>query len=159
MAILEILKYPHTNLKKKVEKINIINTNIINIANSMIETMIHNNGIGLAAPQVNINKQIIVISINEKIKPLILINPIIILKKGITTNTEGCLSFPDIFVKVKRNKIIKVMFIDLNGKKNLFLADNLLSICIQHEIDHLNGITLYDKMSPLKKKLIQKWII
>ncbi len=156
MAILEILKYPHTNLKKKVEKINIINNNIINITNSMIETMIHNNGIGLAAPQVNINKQIIVISINEKIKPLILINPIIILKKGITTNTEGCLSFPDVFVKVKRNKIIKVIFFDLNGKKNLFLADNLLSICIQHEIDHLNGITLYDKMSNLKKKLIQK---
>ncbi|CAB3976245.1 peptide deformylase [Candidatus Azoamicus ciliaticola] len=156
MAILEILKYPHTNLKKKVEKINIINNNIINITNSMIETMIHNNGIGLAAPQVNINKQIIVISINEKIKPLILINPIIILKKGITTNTEGCLSFPDVFVKVKRNKIIKVIFFDLNGKKNLFLADNLLSICIQHEIDHLNGITLYDKMSTLKKKLIQK---
>jgi peptide deformylase len=156
MEILEILKYPHINLKKKVEKINIINTNIINIANSMIETMIHNNGIGLAAPQVNINKQIIVISINEKIKPLILINPIIILKKGTTINTEGCLSFPDIFVKVKRNKIIKITFIDLNGKKNLFLADNLLSVCIQHEIDHLNGITLYDKMSTLKKKLIYK---
>lgn len=156
MAILEILKYPHTNLKKKVEKINIINNDIINFTHSMIETMIHNNGIGLAAPQVNINKQIIVISINEKIKPLILINPIIILKKGMTTNTEGCLSFPDIFVKVKRNKIIKVIFLDLNGKENLFLADNLLSICIQHEIDHLNGITLYDKMSNLKKKLIQK---
>lgn len=156
MAILEILKYPNINLKKKAEKINIINNNITNITHSMIETMIHNNGIGLAAPQVNINKQIIIISINEKIKPIILINPIIIFKKGITINTEGCLSFPDIFVKVKRNKIIKVIFIDLDGKKNLFLADNLLSICIQHEIDHLNGITLYDKMSNLKKKLIQK---
>lgn len=122
----------------------------------MIETMLYNNGIGLAAPQININKRIIVIAINEKIKPLILINPTIINQKGTTVNTEGCLSFPEIFIKIKRNKIIKIMFLDLNGKKNLLIADNLLSVCIQHEIDHLNGITLYDKMSELKKKLMKK---
>lgn len=156
MAILNILKYPHINLKKKSEKITIINEKIKNIAYDMIETMLYNNGIGLAAPQININKRIIVISINEKIKPLILINPIIINQKGITVNTEGCLSFPEIFVKIKRNKIIKIIFLDLNGRKNLLIADNLLSVCIQHEIDHLNGITLYDKMSELKKKLIKK---
>ncbi|HIH2762746.1 MAG TPA: peptide deformylase [Candidatus Azoamicus sp.] len=156
MTILNILKYPHTNLKKKTEKITIINEKIKNIAYDMIETMIYNNGIGLAAPQININKQLIVLTLNEKIKPLILINPIIINKKGTTINTEGCLSFPDIFVKIKRNKIIKVIFLDLNGKKILLTADNLLSVCLQHEIDHLNGITLYDKMSALKKKLIKK---
>lgn len=156
MTILNILKYPHINLKKKTEKIEIINEKIKNIAYDMIETMIYNNGIGLAAPQININKQLIVLTLNEKIKPLILINPIIVNKKGTTINTEGCLSFPDIFVKIKRNKIIKVIFLDLNGKKNLLTADNLLSVCLQHEIDHLNGITLYDKMSALKKKLIKK---
>jgi len=156
MAILTILKYPHINLKKKSEKITIINEKIKNIAYDMIETMLYNNGIGLAAPQININKRIIVVAINEKIKPLILINPTIINKKGTTVNTEGCLSFPEIFIKIKRNKIIKIMFLDLNGKKNLLIADNLLSVCIQHEIDHLNGITLYDKMSELKKKLIKK---
>lgn len=156
MAILNILKYPHINLKKKSEKITIINEKIKNIAYDMIETMLYNNGIGLAAPQINISKRIIVIAINEKIKPLILINPTIINQKGNTVNTEGCLSFPEIFVKIKRNKIIKITFLDLNGKKNLLIADNLLSVCIQHEIDHLNGITLYDKMSELKKKLMRK---
>jgi len=146
MTILQILKYPNKNLTKKSEKVHTLNKEIINLAYSMIETMINNKGIGIAAPQVNVNKRIIVIAINEKIKPIILINPIITMKEGVTINTEGCLSFPDTFVKVKRSKIIKVLFIDLQGKKNLIFADNLLSVCIQHEINHLNGITLYDKI-------------
>lgn len=156
MTLQDILKYPSFNLKIKAEKVEKINKNILTITNDMIETMIHYKGIGLAATQINIHKRIIVININTKIKPLTLINPIILNKKGSTTNIEGCLSFPDIFVKVKRNKIIKVSFIDLSGKENIIVTDNLLSVCIQHEIDHLNGITLYEKMSNLKKKLIKK---
>lgn len=156
MTILEILKYPNKNLKKKVDSVNIINDEIFKNSKDMVDTMIHNNGIGLAATQVNINKKIIVILINNKINPIIMINPEIIYKKGVITTTEGCLSFPDFFIKVKRNKIIKTVFIDLNNNKKIISTDNLLSICIQHEIDHLNGITLYDKISNLKKKLIKK---
>ncbi len=156
MTILNILTYPNQNLKKKANPVYIINDEILKNSKDMIETMIHNNGIGLAATQVNINKKIIVILINKKINPIIMINPKIIYKKGITITTEGCLSFPDFFIKVKRNKIIRTSFTDLNNKKKTLMTDNLLSICIQHEIDHLNGITLYDKISNLKKKLIKK---
>ena len=78
-------------------------------------------------------------------------------KKLNIINIEGCLSFPNVFLKVKRSKIIKFYFIDIKGEKKIINADGLLSICIQHEIDHLNGITFYDKMSNLKKKLINKW--
>lgn len=159
MTLLNILKHPNIKLKIKAEKVEKITKNIINISQNMIETMIYNNGIGLAATQVDIKKRIIVINVNTKIRPLVLINPIILNKKGSITNIEGCLSFPDFFIKVKRNKIIKIKFINLNGEKNIITTDNLLSVCIQHEIDHLNGITLYDKISNLKKKLIKKWKI
>lgn len=156
MTILEILKHPDKKLKKIADSVKVITDDILINSKDMIETMIHNNGIGLAATQVNINKKIIVILINNKINPIIMINPIIIYKKGSITTTEGCLSFPDFFIKVKRNKIIKTAFIDLNNNKKTISTDNLLSVCIQHEIDHLNGITLYDKISNLKKKLIKK---
>lgn len=157
MITLKVLKYPDINLKKKAENVKIIDTNIKKLAKNMIETMLYNNGIGLAATQVNVQKKIIVINITSFIRPLIIINPKIIYKKGYSFELEGCLSFPNIFIKVKRNKIIKIKFIDINGKNNILTTDNLLSICLQHEIDHLNGITLYDKMSPLKKKLLEKF--
>lgn len=155
MTLLEILKYPHDVLKKKAENITIINNDIISIINNMIETMLFNNGIGLAAPQVNIKKNIIVININIKTSSLTILNPKILYKNGIVNNLEGCLSFPNIFIKVKRSFFIKIKFININGEKRFLYANNLLSVCIQHEIDHLHGITLYDKMSNLKKKIIK----
>lgn len=158
MTVLNILKYPNENLKKKALPVNEITYDIISLITNMIDTMILNNGIGLAATQVNIQKRIIVININTKATPLVIINPVILNKQGSTIEKEGCLSFPDIFVKVKRNKLIKISFLDITGKITTLLADNLLSVCIQHEIDHLNGITLYDKMSNLKKKLVEKII-
>jgi peptide deformylase len=156
MTILEILQYPNENLKKKAANVNKIDINIIKTANNMIDTMLLYKGIGLAATQVNFNKKIIVINANSNIMPLIIINPKIINKRGINAEIEGCLSFPNVFIKVKRNKIIKTKIYDINGKMHNIIADKLLSICIQHEIDHLNGITLYDKMSSLKKKLFKK---
>lgn len=158
MTLLKILKYPNISLKKKSENINIINTDIKTLALNMIETMLFHKGIGLAANQVNIQKNIIVLNINNYTKQIIIINPKIINKKDFLFDIEGCLSFPDIFIKVKRNKNIKLKFIDINGKKITLKANNLLSICIQHEIDHLNGITLYDKMSNLKKKMLEKYL-
>lgn len=156
MTVLDILKYPNDNLKKIAKDVNKIDSNTIKTINNMIETMLLNKGIGLAATQINIQQRIIVININQIITPLVMINPKIINKKDYIIDTEGCLSFPNIFIKVKRNNFIKVNFLDIHGKKNTIRADKLLSRCIQHEIDHLNGITLYDKMSSLKKKLIKK---
>lgn len=155
MTILEILKYPNENLKKKASDVELIDDKILDIISNMIETMIFYKGIGLAATQINIQKKIIVINIDKQTSPLALINPKIINAKDTIIGQEGCLSFPNIFVKIKRKKIIKIAFINIKNKKNILLADHLLSICLQHEIDHLNGITLYDRMSPLKKKLIK----
>lgn len=156
MTLLNILKHPDINLKKKATNIDKITPEITQLIKNMIETMIFYKGIGLAATQVDIQKKLIVVNIDKKTTPLILINPKITYKKDYIIEQEGCLSFPNIFVKVKRNKIIKVTFKNLSFQKREIHADNLLSVCIQHEIDHLNGITLYDKMSPLKKKLLKQ---
>ncbi len=154
MAVLNVLKYPDENLKKIAEPINKINEKTITIINDMVETTLLLKGIGLAATQVNIHKRIIIIIINQLTTPLIMINPLILNKSGQSLATEGCLSFPNTFVKVKRNKTIKVQYLNVHNEYNVITANNLLSICIQHEIDHLNGITLYNKMSSLKKKLL-----
>jgi peptide deformylase len=154
MTILNIIKYPDENLKIKSTSLTHINKNIMDIIKNMVETMFFFNGVGLSAPQINYHKRIIVIDSGKFISPLIIINPKIIYKKEYITTKEGCLSFPNIFINVTRFKIIKISYIDCQMKKRSLISDGLLSICIQHEIDHLNGITLYDKMSTLKRKLL-----
>lgn len=155
MTLLEILKFPNKNLKEKAEKVIQINKEIKNLINNMIETMQKNKGIGLAATQINIKKKIIVINIDYKTQPMALINPEILYKNDYITEKEGCLSFPNIFVKVKRFKNITVKFTNIKNENVIIRTNNLLSVCIQHEIDHLNGITLYDKMSNLQKKILK----
>lgn len=152
MAILNIIKFPNNALSEKAENIKKITNNDIICIKDMIDTMYYFKGIGLASTQVNIKKKIIIVNTTEKEKPIVLINPKIIefSKKNITTK-EGCLSFPDIFLNIKRAENIKVKFINIYNKKNYIYVNNLLSICIQHEIDHLNGITIYNKISKLKK--------
>lgn len=157
MSILKIIKYPNDILKKKTKDIIKIDDNVLITSKKMIETMFFYKGIGLAGPQIGLNESIFVLSVNNFNKQaLILINPKIIFSKGITFYEEGCLSFPNFFINVKRKEIIKLKFLNLKGKKIFIKTDCLLSVCIQHEIDHLNGITLYDKISRFKKKIYFK---
>lgn len=158
MSILNILYYPNKNLRKIAKNVDIIDNNIINIINNLFDTMYYYNGIGLAATQVNIHKRIIIIDINNN--KYIMINPILIYKSNTFINTiEGCLSIPNIYEKVKRYDYIEIEYININNiKKNIKINKNssLLLSCIQHEIDHLNGILFIDKISDIKKYLIFK---
>ncbi|MDP2762962.1 MAG: peptide deformylase [Enterobacteriaceae bacterium] len=158
MTILNIIKFPNEKLSNKADLVKKINKETINEIKNMVETLFSHNGLGLAATQVNINKKIIVINMSmDKFIPLVIINPIIInYDYNVISSTEGCLSFPNIFVKIKRRKSISIKFTDTKEKIQILYAESMLSICIQHELDHLNGITLYNKMSNLKKKLLLK---
>jgi len=126
----------------------------------MLETMYDAPGIGLAATQVDIHQRIIVIDISEdKNNLLVLINPLILELKGEKINREGCLSVPEVFEKVKRADWIKIAALDENGKKFELEAEGFLAVCIQHEIDHLEGKVFVDYLSNLKKNRIKKKLI
>lgn len=160
MSLLNILQYPDPRLKKVAMPVSIsgINTTRIqNIINSMFETMYQAKGIGLAATQVDIHLQIITIDISaSKNKPLCIINPKILNQEEKIMFTEGCLSFPGIYANISRFNLISLEFIDSDGKLTSINADGLLSICLQHEIDHLNGKTFFDHLSPIKRSLLEK---
>lgn len=157
MTVLNILSLPDPRLRKVALPVLHINKSTLSIIEDMCETMYKNEGIGLAATQVNINYRIIVIDISEnRNNRLVLINPIILEKNGISNIEEGCLSIPNERAIIQRSQQIKICA--LNCKNNLFEinANGLLSICIQHEIDHLNGKLFIDYLSPLKKQRIIK---
>lgn len=161
MPVLNILKYPDPRLKKQAQALAmsaVTTAHTKDIIQNLFETMYHANGVGLAATQVDIHLQIITIDVSEeKNQPLCLINPRIIDNPApFIYNEEGCLSFPGVFAKVKRLQRIVVEFLESTGNTNILEADGLLSICIQHEIDHLNGITFFDHLSPLKRRLLEK---
>lgn len=159
MSVLKILHYPDKRLRIVAKPIKIINKVIYKIANDMIDTMIQEEGIGLAATQINIQLQIIVINkIIEKNDNLILINPKIIQKKGHTSIEEGCLSIPDYRAFIPRFDYIKVQAINIKGQEIEIEADSILSICIQHEIDHLKGKLFIDYLSEFKKERLLKKI-
>ena len=125
----------------------------------MLETMYAAPGIGLAAVQIGILKRVIVIDLSkdEKKNPLFIVNPEIIFKsKELVSYEEGCLSIPNQFAEIKRPSSCKISFLDYNGEKKEMSAEGLLATCIQHEIDHLNGILFIDHLSKLKKDLILK---
>ncbi|CAL4324394.1 Peptide deformylase [Buchnera aphidicola (Thelaxes suberi)] len=160
MKLLNILKYPHvglTSIAKPVEK---INYEIKLLINKMFLTMIANKGIGLAATQVGILLQIIVmIDLEKKNKKIALINPSIIKKTNeIVITKEGCLSIPQHYAYIKRSKKILVKGLNESGNEIQIQAENTLSVCIQHEIDHLNGLLFLDRLSPLKKNILEKKI-
>ncbi len=155
MNILNILKFPNKILNNKSDDIVEINDDIKNTIDDMKETMFFNNGLGLAAIQIGIKKKLLIINtLNEEKQILVIINPKIIHYKKNKKHEEGCLSFPNIFIDIERKKIIKIKFLSLDKKYKYIKIDNLLSICVQHEIDHLNGITLYEKASKIKKNII-----
>ena len=160
MTILNILKYPDERLYKVAREVKVVNNEIKTLILDMAETMYEAPGIGLAATQVDFHQRIIIIDISEdKNNLLVLINPILLESKGEEFNQEGCLSVPEVFEKVKRAEWIKISAIDINGKKFELEADGLLAVCIQHEMDHLEGKVFVDYLSNLKKNRIKKKLI
>ncbi|MBX3076215.1 peptide deformylase [Candidatus Obscuribacterales bacterium] len=145
--------YPDPVLKQKAKKITTFDQSVRKLAQDMLDTMYEEDGVGLAAPQVGVSKQIMVIDVNagdedETRKPIVFINPVIIEREGEMVGQEGCLSFPGVFFEVKRARRIVVRYQNLAGKDlKLEAADNLLCRAIQHEIDHLTGELFIDKAS------------
>jgi len=157
MAILEVLRFPDPRLRTKASLVDNVNDDIRQIIDDMFETMYAENGVGLAATQVNIHQRIVVIDVSEnKEHAYVLINPEIIEKSESTMiNEEGCLSVPSCYAKVDRHTEVTVKALDRNGNEFELDGDELLAICIQHELDHLNGVLFVDYLSPLKRKRIQ----
>ncbi len=163
MSIRKIVIEPDPILRKKSESLEKVDDEIRKLLDDMLETMYAAPGIGLAAVQVGILKRIIVIDISkdeEKKTPLFLVNPEIISRsKKTSVYEEGCLSLPGHFAEIERPAECQVKFIDYDGKEKELLADGLLATCIQHEVDHLNGVLFIDYLSKLKKDMIVKKLI
>jgi peptide deformylase len=137
--------------------VDVITPEIQTLLDDMQETMYADRGIGLAATQIDVQLRLIVIDISEEHhQPLFLINPEILEKEGIETMKEGCLSVPGFFEEVRRAEKIRVQFLNRNGHLQDLTTDGLLAVCIQHEIDHLDGKLFIDYLSPLKKQRIEK---
>ena len=157
MSVLTILEFPDDRLRKKAVKVQVVDDSIKKLVDDMLETMYLAKGIGLAATQVNVHQRIIVIDVSEeKDKPLCLINPEIITKDGEEESEEGCLSVPGFFEKVKRAENITVKALDKDGTPFEFEANDLLAVCVQHELDHLEGKLFVDYISSLKRQRIKK---
>ena len=163
MPLKNILVEPDPILRKISQPIETVNNKTKKLLDDMLETMYAAPGIGLAAVQVGILKRIIVIDISkekEKKNPFFLINPQIIFKSEKTSSyEEGCLSLPGHFAEIERPSECRVTYIDYNGKKRELKASGILSTCIQHEVDHLNGVLFIDYLSKLKKDMIIKKLI
>jgi peptide deformylase len=157
MAVLEILTVPDTRLKQKCDDVADVN-GIQTLVDDMLETMYHtDNGIGLAAPQVGRKEAVLVIDISpERNQPLVLINPKIVEKERRVVNQEGCLSIPGYYADVERFEKVKVEAWDRHGQAITLEREDFLSIVMQHEIDHLNGIVFIDYLSPLKRQMALK---
>jgi peptide deformylase len=155
MAILPIIRYPDPRLHKKAAPVAVVDEGIRKLARDMADTMYCAPGVGLAATQVDVHKQVIVIDISEAHDDLlVLINPKILDAKGKSDCEEGCLSVPGIFEKVTRAEWVKVQALDIDGKAFHVETDGLLAVCIQHEMDHLKGKVFVEYLSQLKRKRI-----
>jgi peptide deformylase len=156
MSLLPILHFPDPRLKKIAAPVRNVDEGIIRLARDMAETMYEAPGIGLAATQVDVHKQVIVIDVSETRDQLLtLINPEIIESEGVQVCEEGCLSVPGIYDKVERAESVIVRYLDLEGREQTIEADNLLAVCLQHEIEHLSGKIFVEHLSRLKQMRIK----
>lgn len=159
MAIHKIITYGHPTLRKKAEPVRVFDDQLKKLAEDMIETMVVADGIGLAAPQINQSIRMIVIGldlIDENLQARAFVNPEVLeFSEEKEWMEEGCLSIPGIREEVLRPTRIKVKFQDLDGKEEIWEADGLLARVFLHEIDHLDGILFVDRISPVKRKLLQ----
>ena len=157
MAILNILHFPDPRLRNVAKPVAQVDDAIRRVLDDMLETMYQAPGIGLAATQVNIAKRLVVIDISEgKDQPLFLVNPEILARDGVEEMEEGCLSVPGFFEKVTRADSVKVRALGRDGQPFELDAEGLLAVCIQHEIDHLDGKLFVDYLSGLKRQRIRK---
>lgn len=159
MALLPILCYPDSRLHLKAQPVTVFDAKLKQLIADMAETMYHNNGIGLAATQVNIQKRLFIMDLSRSDEPrnlLVFINPNIIAKSGEVIGEEGCLSVPGIYESVLRSETIQLKYQDVNGEPLEIKCDGLMAICIQHENDHLNGKVFVEYLSGLKQNFIKK---
>ena len=156
MAILEILQYPDSRLHEPAKRVEKIDAEVRKLVDDMTETMYAAPGIGLAATQVDVQKQIIVIDVSEDRSDLrVFINPEITRREGVAVNQEGCLSVAGIFDNVERAESVTVTALDRNGSRFTLNASGMLAACIQHEMDHLEGKVFIDYLSDLKQNRIR----
>lgn len=156
MALLPILRYPDSRLKKVAAPVKNVDDGIRRLVRDMAETMYEAPGIGLAATQVDVHRQVIVIDVSEtKDDLLALINPQILERDGVQVGEEGCLSVPGIYDKVERAEHVVVRYLDVDGVSCDLEAHGLLAVCIQHEMDHLQGVVFVDHLSQLKQTRIK----
>lgn len=157
MALREILHYPDPRLRRIAAPVEGVNDDIRNLVDDMAQTMYHAPGIGLAAIQIDVPKRVIVLDISPERNALhVFINPQIIMRDGVHIMEEGCLSVPGVYETVQRAQHIRVRAIDRAGNPFELDADGLLAVCIQHEIDHLDGKVFVDYLSRLKQQRIRK---
>ena len=157
MAKLNILEYPDPRLRTRAKRVERVDADLRRLIDDMFETMYAAPGIGLAASQVDVHLRFMVIDVSEaKDEPLVFINPEIVAHEGVQTCQEGCLSIPGIYADVKRHERIAVRALDRDGNPFEIQADGLLAVCIQHEMDHLDGKVFVDYLSPLKREQVRK---
>ena len=160
MAKLNILKFPDPRLRTVAKPIEKVDSTIVKYAEDMLETMYDAPGIGLAATQVNIHLRLIVLDVSDqKNEPIFLVNPVITRAEGEIETSEGCLSIPGYSEPISRYETIEYEAIDLNGNEKKDVANGLLAICIQHEMDHLQGKLMVDRISSTKRQLIRKRLL
>lgn len=157
MAKLTILEFPDPRLRKKASPVEVVDDALRALIDDMFETMYAAPGIGLAATQVDVHKRLLVADVSvDKSDPHVLINPVITEKDGVTVTEEGCLSVPGYFEEVQRAEHIRVKFLDRDGDETEMEAEGLLAVCIQHEMDHLEGKLFVDYLSEAKRTRIRK---
>ena len=157
MPLLDILVYPDERLRKVAESVAEVDDATRTFIDDMFETMYDAPGVGLAASQVDVHRRIVVIDVSEdKAEPLTLINPEIVSLEGKAAGEEGCLSIPGIYESVDRAESVVFKALDRDGQPFQMEADGLLAVCVQHEVDHLDGKLFVDYLSALKKRRIRK---
>jgi peptide deformylase len=157
MAILEILHFPDPRLRNTAQPVEAVDASIRQLLDDMLDTMYAAPGIGLAATQVNVARRVIVIDVSEeKNQPLCLVNPEILELEGVEEMEEGCLSVPGVYEAVQRAERVRLRALDRDGQSFEMQADGLLAVCIQHEIDHLDGKLFVDYLSQLKRTRIRQ---
>ena len=160
MAKLTILEFPDPRLRTKAVPVETVDAELNALIDDMFETMYAAPGIGLAATQVNVHRRLLVADVSQdRSAPHALINPVIIEKDGVTATEEGCLSVPGYYEEVERAEHIRVRFLDRNGDEQEMEAEGLLAVCIQHEMDHLEGKLFVDYLSEAKRQRIRKRLV
>lgn len=157
MALLDILTYPDPRLRQRASPVDAVDAQVRQLAEDMAQTMYAAKGIGLAATQVGVTKRVVVMDLSaEHDQLLVLINPRVVARDDSQECEEGCLSVPDVYETVERALRVTVSYVDLDGEARQMDADGLLAVCVQHEIDHLDGKLFVDYLSRLKQDRLRK---